>query len=1432
MTDKPRFKSAPLPENESERIEALKALRVLDTAPEPLFDDIVKLASRLCEVPIALVSLVDTNRQWFKACFGLDARETPRDHAFCAHAILGDEIFEIPDTFHDDRFSENPLVRGEPFIRFYAGAPLQGQNRIRYGTLCVIDTKPRELSASQREILLLLSRQVAAHLEARLERQQLYSSEHALSDLLEAIPDAIVACDAKGSLSQFNAIAREWHGTDPREQPPEQWAEHFDLFEPDGITPLATEHIPLLRAYQGELVHDEAIVIKAKGQAPRRVLCNGKQLRDPMGELLGAVVIMRDVTRSHQDTEALRDERRRLATILEGTQAGTWEWNVQTGETRFNERWAEIVGYTLDELAPVSIQTWLDLCHPDDLAESGAKLQAHFSGESPAYDFVARMRHKSGHWVWVHDRGRVYQWDEQGQALWMAGTHLDVTESKNRDVEIANAKAYLQTVVDASLDVAIIATDTDGVITVFNVGAERLLGYRSEELIGKYTPAVFHLGEEVLARGKELSQQEGQIIEGFDVFVHAARAGRTETRQWTYVRKDGSHRQVRLSVSSLRHSNNEVFGFLGMAIDITEQLAAEETARLNAERFSGAFNTAAQGMALVSLQGEWITVNPALCKMLGYDEAQLLRSTPEQVSHPDDLAVEQKQLRALLMGKCDNLHMEKRFLHRAGHVIWTMLSVSLVRDQHGAPLHFVAQVQDTSQQHIVEQRLRESEAQLKDLIESLPGVVLRSQVNDTWTLKYVSDAIEGLSGYPATLFLPPHSKGFAELIVEEDLPATFAAVAPERLAQQNDAYDLRYRILTANGDIKRVQERGRAVRDEWGKVREFIGFVWDVSAQHLAEEALNEQQQFLQTLFDHLADAIVVLRDDGTVVSHNHAANALLQLAGPPVVRNIFERLPNLEKQLRKRAHDSDAEPTSLMSRRAQLSAHLNDGEIPVELSLTQVARAGVMHWVAILRDLTEQKRIEQMKSEFVSTVSHELRTPLTSISGSLNLLVGGALGTVPESMQEMLQIAAQNSVRLNQLVNDLLDMDKLMAGKLVFHFERLRLQPQLDEAVRGISGYAEPRGIKIARQGHDMVMVNVDPLRLQQVLNNLLSNACKHSPDNATVTLQHRVFAEHVVIAIHDQGAGIPVEFKPYIFQKFSQAETGNARGSNGTGLGLAITRELVERMHGVIGFSSVQGQGATFWLRLPRADAPHTKQPMPLIELFASHSATAERLHHALRCAGYRVHSLALAGLSASASTDSDTLNAEPAHLQLILLQANELEPALPPATIPRLRIHDHVVAENPFMDSAVIWDGSALGMLALLERVHALLGQDERPKRLLHIEDDPQLAETIRVYTRALISADNAATLAEAHQRLREQHYDLVLLDLRLPDGDGVEIWQQLQVCQPSLPVMVMSAVGIPTELRQKAATVIDKSRFEIESLLQTLLRLLGKTSGEHR
>ncbi|WP_372964244.1 GAF domain-containing protein [Marinobacter sp.] len=244
--------------------------------------------------------------------------------------------------------------------------------------------------------------------------------------------------------------------------------------------------------------------------------------------------------------------------------------------------------------------------------------------------------------------------------------------------------------------------------------------------------------------------------------------------------------------------------------------------------------------------------------------------------------------------------------------------------------------------------------------------------------------------------------------------------------------------------------------------------------------------------------------------------------------------------------------------------------------------------WHGYIVDIDERHKNEEIKNQFISTVSHELRTPLTSIAGSLGLILGGATGELPEKTRSLLAIAHRNTSHLRSLIDDLLDIEKLISGKVAIKLVRQPVADIVTTAIEDIRAYADQKQVQLRQiESSSELLANVDPQRLQQALTNLLSNAVKFSPPHKDVTINIRKAGGQVLIEVSDQGPGVPESFRVHIFKKFAQADSSSARQKEGTGLGLAITQQIMHTMDGHVGYDSEEGKGATFWLSLPIATA-----------------------------------------------------------------------------------------------------------------------------------------------------------------------------------------------------------------------------------------------------
>jgi signal transduction histidine kinase/DNA-binding response OmpR family regulator len=485
-----------------------------------------------------------------------------------------------------------------------------------------------------------------------------------------------------------------------------------------------------------------------------------------------------------------------------------------------------------------------------------------------------------------------------------------------------------------------------------------------------------------------------------------------------------------------------------------------------------------------------------------------------------------------------------------------------------------------------------------------------------------------------------------------------------------------------------------------------------------------------------------------------------------------------------------------------------------------------------------EAERASRVKSEFISTVSHELRTPLTAISGALGLIAGGAVGPLPPHAQEMVGIAKKNSQRLSYLINDLLDMEGLMAGKLHFDMRALELMPLLEQSLAENLAYGEQYKVRYAlSQRADGLRVWADAQRLQQVLANLLSNAAKFSPEGSPVEVAVRRRGEVVRVEVRDHGPGIPASFQGRIFQKFSQADASDTRKKGGTGLGLAISRELIERMGGSIGFESQEGQGACFFFELPvwRAQPPEAEPGAPTaarpgaprILVVEDDPDVGRLLSQMLRRAGYAVDSAAsgaqamgLALQNRYVAVTLDLLLPDTDGQQIIReLRARPATARLPIIVISARMQEGQQAIGAEFLE--VEWLAKPLDqsrLLGLLEQ-RVSVARPSTP-RVLHVEDDADTHQMVRAMAGDRFDLEHATNLREARARVALERFDAVILDLTLPNESGWSLLPAIHEQQPGARVVVLTGGDEVPGDGQWVDAVLRKSSVSPRQLLDAI------------
>lgn len=479
----------------------------------------------------------------------------------------------------------------------------------------------------------------------------------------------------------------------------------------------------------------------------------------------------------------------------------------------------------------------------------------------------------------------------------------------------------------------------------------------------------------------------------------------------------------------------------------------------------------------------------------------------------------------------------------------------------------------------------------------------------------------------------------------------------------------------------------------------------------------------------------------------------------------------------------------------------------------------------SIIQDMRDVAALARMKDDFISTVSHELRTPLTSIAGSLGLVLSGATGELNSKTERMLSIAHKNSQRLTTLINDLLDIEKLAAGKMTFNNVPTSLVPLLDDALDQNRSYAQQHQITLTLNYDAHATVKADSGRLHQVLANLISNACKFSPAGSEVIIASEVSEGWVRVSVTDQGAGIDSASQEKLFQRFSQVHKQTGKG--GTGLGLAISREIIERLDGRIGVSSEPGQGSCFWFELPVVQEDRNG----LILLVNPLSDVARQVRRQLEHTGFDTDWVTNIddALDALSRRHYDVMLVETLVLQrdgaewIKTLRSNPDAAALP------------VLVSHAFVKEGKARFGQTINLLNwLIKPVDAnrlllfLNGLLPAPESLglLHIGSDAKLKTSLSKVMHEDAQYLCVTDIAEVRQALKSKRFNVVMCDQTLLSSEASLLVHALnEASAGALPIILVTRQYEETAFLQSSDVNGDAAMVSIEQLSASLSMLIN-------
>lgn len=940
---------------------------------------------------------------------------------------------------------------------------------------------------------------------------------------------------------------------------------------------------------------------------------------DENNTVIGTYGTLQDITDRKLAEEMVHLQKERLESIIEGSSLCTWEWNVQTGETIFNHKWAELIGYTLDELQPLNIETWVKYVHPDDQARSEKLLEQHFNKETDFYVCEVRMKHKDGNWVWVLDSGKVISWTDDGKPLRMFGSHHDITERKKAEIfenEILQLSPKLTGIPLNEIDSAInLALSRIGKV----LDADRSYIFEFSENFNYASNTYEWCNDGISQQINDLQNIQTELfpdimdkLKKLEYVVIESVTDLPET--WKSEREIFEPQEIMSLVMIPMVVDNNLIGFVGldsikekrsytlteinilkiwssMLSSLINNQRAEKLLEQTRQNYETFFNTIDDFLFVFNEDGIIVDINQTVVKRLGYNIQDILN---QQITkfRPEERRVEAMEvMQKILLGQQSTCTIPLLTRSKVQIPVETKLKRGF---WNGNPVIFGIS-KDISQ-------IKLSEQKFASAFHSSSAVMTINSFEDGLFID-VNKAFTNTLGYSKNEIIGKTLRQIGvirDIDIEDSIKST--------INQGNPIRDLEIKVFSKSNEQYIFLLSAEEIYV--GLERCVLSVAIDITTRKRTEEQLQWNKSLLEMMSNSSPMGFLVI--DNQTDNILYFNKRFCQIWGiehleTPMARGEIRSYDLIPYCLPVLADGKEFIEASNALRDKNNRDIVSDeihftNNRTIHRYSTQIRGFDDKYYgrFYIFEDITEEKRAEEelrnarneaeraniAKSEFLSRMSHELRTPMNSILGFAQLLEMGELN--PGQLKGVNHIM-KSGKHLLDLINEVLDISRIESGRLSLSLEPVQLSSIIPEMTDFIKLQAAERQItvKIVDSPNNQLFVKSDRQRIKQVILNLLNNAIKYNREGGSISIKVDSRPEQMVrISITDSGYGIAPEFVPKLFTPFERigADKSNIEG---TGLGLSVVKKLMEAMGGRYGIDSIQHEGSTFWIELPMVES-----------------------------------------------------------------------------------------------------------------------------------------------------------------------------------------------------------------------------------------------------